>query len=1549
MNLRKVLVMVLCLMLVLSCVPAMNVIPEAQAAEHTVRIEAENAAWNIYHYEETTDAAASGGVWLGSAKGTPVYASWDDVDSTEDLANGFIDKSNDPYAVFYVDAPKTDTYKLNTASKFRLNADCDNAYAAILVNPAMKIQDSSATVSYQAHYGAASGSAACYKVTETVEVQLVEGRNVIFVVPLTAEQNVRWATVDYLDITGDYPVEHIASGEVTLYAGNAPYVAGYTTKNADGSIGDGNWGSYYQTAIADMNLSNAANLRGFTYTVNAPEDGYYDITAEFDSCASGADTYALGFLVDGKSVPREFAVMNSNSAAESANDATLGHKVDFSVYLTKGDHVLTFTAPAKKTAADTDPTQNVVWFNYNQLYLYGGLTKSVIQSNPSMDWWYAEAEYQDQGYAVWHGFNATDDKRANTFRDYNNANYAAYQVKCGIGGGNAANNYSLAQLREGRLDKATTTGVTIYVEAPEAGSYDFYAYYYLKCPGIWDSANKVLTETPYSVFMVNGEFGAKANFLASGYDWSYNTETVQLQLEKGLNEITFIPQTADQYKSENDWAVVDCIFVDTALQVAKVPTDSVTVKPGKGISYLYTNNVTTLDEDAAASFTYGNFDIANNENLSASTITRADLYKLCFVAYTVVAPYDGYYDISMVYGSSGSNTKADYAFALLVDDRAAEVKHLANDGAGTVDISTYLTKGTHTLTITNILPIDAERAESKDMYWTNMDAVTFYGGLTLAETQVNPLTEGMTVLEAEEYANYQFEKTNEKKYQNTSEVWFASGGAVVGGSDASILTTDQVKEHVSTDGQPFVEYIVEAPAAGSYEIKLGVRPAFASGADKIIYVQVNGTIVEVLFNANNGSKYASFCLPVTVTLAKGRNVIRVLSPTATQTSSSWIDQDYLAIPNTLTAHQEKTRNLVQADSADYIGNYNYVTNDSRYWDSNALNNSVVADLTLSELTEATFRKASWYSLTVEAPADGYYPMQAKYWLPSTETTGLMQLGLLVNGEAFAMNAWQNTSREAYGESIVYLEKGKNDLIFVGILSDSNVQPDGNDIQWLDADFVRLCGGLTLAKTQRYPVEGLVDGSVYDLSGSKLSDVWHKTTVGELKSNFFGSVTVTSGGSKLADTDIVPNGAVVSYDTSDTKYTVSTYNRGDADGNDVIDIRDLKVANEQSVRGVITDLISDIVKDLKVDNQDVLEYIAIIFGKTDSDLFYQPHSIGADEILALCNPVGRLLNYRSAVFMESSASGFTLTGDLKGNVTISLRAEEGTSSGGTACIYVEVDGVVSEHAFTVNTDQEITIATDLTAGDHTVKVTKGTDAKYDSIYVYSVSYHGTLKEAEPAAHSIEFLGDSITVGFGLYDESSTMSGSYYSYANVAADLLGADHYTIGNGAWRFGENTGAEGDNRYLGYIYEKNSMNLDLGAYDFAWQPEVIVINLGTNDANQYTLVDNGGEQDQAVFTADMAALLNMVRTHNPNAKIFWIYGAMEDVTAINKSIILPLITNAIDTYNSGKTEAMQVTYIHVDNASDGVGDHPTRAQQATMGQTVAAYIDDAMGWDLVD
>ena len=514
----------------------------------------------------------------------------------------------------------------------------------------------------------------------------------------------------------------------------------------------------------------------------------------------------------------------------------------------------------------------------------------------------------------------------------------------------------------------------------------------------------------------------------------------------------------------------------------------------------------------------------------------------------------------------------------------------------------------------------------------------------------------------------------------------------------------------------------------------------------------------------------------------------------------------------------------------------------------------------------------WFAYTVNVPSDGYYDLHTRLGGGSGEGS----LVLIVDGKKRQIPV---TGGRSVDENLVdlscYLTAGEHTLLISGML--------GQDCR-LGA--LTVTGGITKAQTQQDPTNmniqpeviegGLVPGSVYVNNECMLSQIPAGTTAAQFKSNFLQNETAqfkNSEGQSLAADDIITAGCGVVYPNG-TFYKV-------------VDVADGKTAR----------------------------------------------SIGADEILALCNPVGRLLKNKDAVRMEMSMSSITLTGSLEGDVIVTLDCEEKMDE--LHNFYVEVDGVLGY--FEVPAGRSVVkMAEDLTPGKHTIKIHKGTDNKKEVYYIHSVAYTGTLEKAVPAERRIEFLGDSITAGSGVFFEDCGYgyTQSWFVYANMVSDALGADHYSVANGGWKFHSTVSAATS---IATIYDDMSMHdASLGAYDFSWKPDVIVINLGTNDAIAYR--NNKTDYTQQSFAENIKIMLDLVRAKNPDAEIVWIYGSM--LTEREDWIKAPVEEYA-------KTDS-KVHYVSVRGNTAGRGDHPDFPGHTKVAITLTEAISDIMGWSIV-
>ena len=283
------------------------------------------------------------------------------------------------------------------------------------------------------------------------------------------------------------------------------------------------------------------------------------------------------------------------------------------------------------------------------------------------------------------------------------------------------------------------------------------------------------------------------------------------------------------------------------------------------------------------------------------------------------------------------------------------------------------------------------------------------------------------------------------------------------------------------------------------------------------------------------------------------------------------------------------------------------------------------------------------------------------------------------------------------------------------------------------------------------------------------------------------------------------------------------------------------------------------------------------------------------------------------------------------------------------------------AFRSESDSVVTLATALPDGRHTVRlmyILEGYEL-YPEFWGFVLDEGKAL--AEPPAlpdRKIEFIGNSITCGYGNegtdrnehFDYAT--ENHYYSYASIVARSLEAQHWVVarsGIGAYRnYGEaKTGSPRScmpvqYEYTGYAYDlrlRDEASFLREKWDFSrYQPDVVCINLGTNDlsTNNYdvTLLKQGYQK-----------LLQLVRAHNPKAKIVFLCGSMLSgkELAIAKQLLDEVKTEA---NKAGDKEVYRFDF--TPQAGDlGYGNdwHPSLLQHEKMAAELAAYLRALMHW----
>ena len=260
------------------------------------------------------------------------------------------------------------------------------------------------------------------------------------------------------------------------------------------------------------------------------------------------------------------------------------------------------------------------------------------------------------------------------------------------------------------------------------------------------------------------------------------------------------------------------------------------------------------------------------------------------------------------------------------------------------------------------------------------------------------------------------------------------------------------------------------------------------------------------------------------------------------------------------------------------------------------------------------------------------------------------------------------------------------------------------------------------------------------------------------------------------------------------------------------------------------------------------------------------------------------------------------------------------------------------------------------GRHVVRVLKLSESEDSTLGIASVTGEGELRPTPQKLRRIEFIGDSITCGYGvdgrlgeLYSTSNEDATKAYAYRTARAldvdcSLVSFSGYGIISGYTE----TGLIRSECTVPPIYA--TMGDSYGAFadrvkpsEVAWDfarfvPDLVVINLGTNDASYCT--DDAARHE--VFTAAYAQFLADVAAHNPGAMLACVLGTMD-------GRLIDCVRSAAERFGAAhpKGTVRTMFFEPQDEANDGlaVDWHPSARTHARDAKKLAAWISGLPEW----
>ncbi|MEO2207951.1 GDSL-type esterase/lipase family protein [Paenibacillus pabuli] len=259
----------------------------------------------------------------------------------------------------------------------------------------------------------------------------------------------------------------------------------------------------------------------------------------------------------------------------------------------------------------------------------------------------------------------------------------------------------------------------------------------------------------------------------------------------------------------------------------------------------------------------------------------------------------------------------------------------------------------------------------------------------------------------------------------------------------------------------------------------------------------------------------------------------------------------------------------------------------------------------------------------------------------------------------------------------------------------------------------------------------------------------------------------------------------------------------------------------------------------------------------------------------------------------------------------------------------------------------------------------------SLQFHALKSDGTFLPLEEKPYKIEFIGDSITSGEGAIgaraeeDWIPMWFSAIHNYTYMTAEAMNADYRVISQSGWGVltsWDNNPHNNIPDYYGQVCGllTGEKNQELGAedpHDFeSWQPDVVVINLGSNDGGAFQtsgwrdpvsgkvhkqrLNDDGSyhEEDLAAFEDAVDRFLVKLRNTNPKAQLVWAYGMLGFP-------MMPAIYRAIDGYTKRTGDRMVSVLQLPDTTEETIGarTHPGELSHRRAAETLTGYLQGLM------
>lgn len=291
--------------------------------------------------------------------------------------------------------------------------------------------------------------------------------------------------------------------------------------------------------------------------------------------------------------------------------------------------------------------------------------------------------------------------------------------------------------------------------------------------------------------------------------------------------------------------------------------------------------------------------------------------------------------------------------------------------------------------------------------------------------------------------------------------------------------------------------------------------------------------------------------------------------------------------------------------------------------------------------------------------------------------------------------------------------------------------------------------------------------------------------------------------------------------------------------------------------------------------------------------------------------------------------------------------------GCGSFMIEIDNELPYRLNIGKTDSIVTLAEGLHKGQHKVRIMyilEGHEFKPEFRGFYLDKGGELLAKPQLPNRKIEFIGNSITCGYGVESDNPNDPFTYdtenffYTYAARTADNLHAQHLVVARSGIGVYRNYGAPktGSKDCMTNMYQQ-TLFLDSTEiwYHSLYIPDVVCVNLGTNDVSQ----DN---YDVILLENGYRKFIDKLRCIYPYSKIILLRGPM--LQGEQLTVVKTVQDKIVREFSSdGDKNIYQFDFSpQTGSLGTGASFHPSMRQQQKMALELTEYIKNLMNWKIM-